>query len=87
MSTRNKYRKIFILAEKDHMVEDMDAFYLEAYIKDGCATYPTAWEAERGRKNGHAYDDPDETKVVGFEIKPFVPEKRKSKRRKANASE
>lgn len=76
-----KYRKLFILAEKDHKVEDMDALYLERYINDGCATYQTASEAERGRKNGHAYDDPDETKVVGFEIKPFVPKKRKSKMR------
>lgn len=72
--------EIFILAEKEIPVRDMDAWFLADYLNDGYSKYPTAEEAEAGRKSGDAYDEPGLTRVVGFRIEAFLP-KKKGKRK------
>ena len=55
----------------------MDARWLMEYIRDGQSVYFTADGAEHGRQAGDAYDEPGKTRVVGFEMKPFLPPKKR----------
>lgn len=72
--------ELFILADREDRVRDMDAWYLANYLGAGISVYRTAEEAEEGRQAGDAYDDPKLTRVVGFRVKAFLP-KKKGKRR------
>ena len=72
--------ELFILADRETPVRNMDAEYLADYLERGFSSYPTSGEAEEGRKAGDAYDDPGGTRVVGFRIKAFLP-KKKGKRK------
>ena len=71
---------IYILADREDRVRDMDAEYLVDYLESGFSSYPTSGEAEEGRQAGAAYDDPKFTRVVGFRVKAFLP-KKKGKRK------
>lgn len=59
----------------------IDATWLLSYLHYDQSVYPSAEEAEEGRQAGDAYDDPGRTRVVGFEVKPFLPKKRKRRGR------
>lgn len=72
--------EIFILADREDRVRDMDAEYLVDYLECGFSSYPTSGEAEVGRQAGDAYDDPGGTRVVGFRVEAFLP-KKKGKRK------
>ena len=63
---------IFILADVADKIADMDAAYLLNYLTEGYSKYLDAEEAEEGRQRGDAYDEPFLSKVIGFEVKPFV---------------
>lgn len=72
---------LYVLAEREDKVRDMDAAYLLTYlVSDGYASYLSTEEAEESRQRGGAYDEPGRTRVVGFRVKPFLP-KRKGKKR------
>lgn len=74
--------EIFVLMERDRKVSDIDAHAateLAGHVADGRCTYATAEEAEEGRRNGDAYDDPGMTRVVGFRVEAFLPKKGKRK--------
>lgn len=68
--------ELFILADREDRVRDMDAWYLANYLESGLSRYLTAEEAEKGRQAGEAYDDPKLTRVVGFRTKAFLPRKK-----------
>ena len=72
--------ELFILADREDRVRDMDAWYLANYLGAGLSVYVTSEEAEAGRQAGDAYDDPKFTRVVGFRVKAFLP-KKKGKRK------
>lgn len=72
--------ELFVLADREDHVRDMDAWYLANYLENGYSVYDTAEEAEEGRQAGDAYDDPGGTRVVGFRVKAFLP-KKKGKRK------
>ena len=65
-----RQNEIWILAERDDKLREMDSDYLLAYINQHTirATYDTREDAEEARMRGDAYDDPRKTKVVGFRI-------------------
>ena len=68
--------ELFILAEREDHVRNMDAAYLANYLKDGYSVYATAGEADAGRRAGDAYDEPGRTRVVGFRVEAFLPRKK-----------
>lgn len=72
--------ELFILADREDRVRDMDARFLSCYLENGCYAYATAEAAEAGRQAGDAYDEPGRTRVVGFRVKAFLP-KKKGKRK------
>ena len=75
--------EIFVLMERGCRIPDIDrcaARELVDHVTNGYYTYTTAEEAEEGRQNGDAYDDPGKTRVVGFRVKAFLP--RKGERKK-----
>lgn len=75
MRTKDKNDCIFCLVEKDMKIKDLDANYLNSYLKEGYSSYLCAETAEVGRRRGDAYDEPGRTRVVGFKIIPFLPPK------------
>ena len=72
--------ELFILADREDKIREMDAEYLVYYLESGFSRYPTSAEAEEGRQAGDAYDDPGGTRVVGFRVEAFLP-KKKGKRK------
>ena len=72
---------IYVLAERDTPVRSMDATWLLGYLRYGLSVYFSAEEAEKGRQAGDAYDEPGRTRVVGIEIKPFLPKRKRRGRR------
>ena len=68
---------IYVLAEKETLLKSMGERWLMKYIRDGQSVYFTADGAEEGRQAGDAYDEPGKTRVVGFEMKPFLPPKKR----------
>ena len=68
---------IYVLAERDTPMNCIDATWLLRYLRYDQSVYPSAEEAEEGRQTGDAYDDPRKTRVVGFELKPFLPKKKR----------
>jgi len=68
---------IYMLVDKDVKLREIDAWYVHEYFDNGYATYFSATEAEQGRQNGDAYDEPGKTRVVGIKIMPFIPKKAK----------
>ena len=77
MRIRIKVGAVYCLIEPCEKIRDMDAATLVEYLDDGYAHYQSAEEAEEGRQNGDAYDEPGKTRVVGFKIIPFLPRKKK----------
>ena len=72
---------IYVLAERDTPMTSIDEQWLLRYLHYDQSVYFSAEEAEEGRQAGDAYDDPRKTRVVGFEIKPFLPKKGKRRGR------
>lgn len=72
---------IYVLAERNTPMKRIDARWLLGYLYFDQSVYFSAEKAEEGRQAGDAYDDPGKTRVVGFEIKPFLPKKGKRRGR------
>ena len=68
---------IYVLAERTMPIKHINAAWLLGYLHYDHSVYLSAEEAEEGRQAGDAYDDPRKTKVVGFELKPFLPKKKR----------
>lgn len=73
---------IYVLAERTVPMKRIGAGWLLGYLHYDQSVYFSAEKAEAGRQAGDAYDDPGKTRVVGFEIKPFLPKKRKRRGRR-----
>ena len=72
---------IYCLVEREMKISQMKhPLFFAEYIDNGYTCYSSAEEAERGRQNGDAYDDPGKTRVVGFRVTPFLPKKRKKQK-------
>ena len=80
MKACDKCDAIYCLMDVDEKLRDMDAATLCAYLDVGFAHYMSAEEAEAGRQNGDAYDEPGKTRVVGFRVVPFLPKRAKRKK-------
>jgi hypothetical protein len=72
---------IYVLAERTVPMKRIDARWLLSYLHYDQSVYPPAEEAEEGRQAGDAYDEPGRTRVVGIEIKPFLPKRKRRGRR------
>lgn len=72
---------IYVLAERDTSMTSIDEQWLLRYLHYDQSVYFSAEEAEEGRQAGDAYDEPGRTRVVGFEIKPFLPKRKRRGRR------
>lgn len=68
---------IYVLAERDTPVRSMGAHWLMNYLHYEQSVYFSAEEAEAGRQAGDAYDEPGKTRVVGVELRSFLPPKKK----------
>ena len=71
---------IYVLAERDTPIRSIDADWLLSYLHYDQSVYDTAKEAEEGRQAGDAYDEPGKTRVVGIELKSFLPPKKKKRK-------
>ena len=81
LTKEDKNDTVYLLVEKGLKIRELDALYLLNYLHYGYSSYFSAEEAEEGRKNGDAYDEPGKTRVVGFKITPFLPKVKKAKRK------
>lgn len=71
---------IYCLVEREEKIRNLDACYLIGYLENGYSTYLSAGDAEEGRQRGDAYDNPAETRVVGFKVTPFLAKKRRTRK-------
>ena len=72
---------LYVLAERSTPMKSIGAQWLLSYLHYEQSVYPSAGEAEAGRQAGDAYDEPGRTRVVGIEVKSFLPKKRKRRGR------
>ena len=82
MAERKRYMTndnvIYCLVEREMKISQMNhPLFLAKYLDNGYTYYYSAEDAERGRQNGDAYDDPGKTRVVGFRVMPFLPKKKR----------
>ena len=68
---------VYVLAERSTPMKRIGAQWLLSYLYYEQSVYGSAEEAEAGRQAGDAYDEPERSRVVGIEIKSFLPKRKR----------